>query len=74
MEREIRELKRLATGTQDDARAAAYRKEGRTAQKKLKAFVDENGETTGGNGTMGHLYSRGGRGWQGFVQKKPRFF
>ncbi len=44
MERNVRELKRLAAGTQDDARAAAYRKEARTAQKKLKAFVDENGD------------------------------
>ncbi len=44
MEREIRELKRLAASTQDANQAAAYRKEVRTAQKKPEGFVDENGD------------------------------
>lgn len=44
MERDVRALKRLAAGTQDADQAAAYRKEVRAAQKKLKAFVDENGD------------------------------
>lgn len=44
MERDVRALKRLAAGTQDADQAASYRKEVRAAQKKLKAFVDENGD------------------------------
>ena len=40
--RGIRQLKRQTGGTQDDAKAAEYRSQLRTAQKKLKAFVDEN--------------------------------
>lgn len=44
MERDVRALKRLAAGTQDADQAADYRKQVRIAQKKLKAFVDENGD------------------------------
>ncbi len=44
MERNVRELKRLAAGTQDAEQAEIYRKEVCTTQKKLKALVDENGD------------------------------
>ena len=44
MERGVRALKRLAAGTEDADQAADYRKQVRIAQKKLKAFVDENGD------------------------------
>lgn len=44
LETQVRRWKRLAEGTQEPAKAADYRRKVRTAQRRVKTFVDAHGD------------------------------
>lgn len=44
LERQVRRYKRLSEGTQEPEKAAEYRRKARAAQRRVKQFVDKNGD------------------------------